>query len=456
MREPKIGFLPLYLELYDKFDPKIRDEFKNIVEELKKMLSLNAFVVSSGIVTKKKEADCMERIFKKAKVEAVFTFHLSYSPSYLVSSILARFGKPVFFLNTTMTGSYKRMKPEFLMQNHGIHGVMDLASVLRSYGKSYNIISGYHKDKEFKEKIKKTLKNIAAAGSFKGQKIGITGKPFEMMGDFAVPFGLLKKKYGASVVTVKESEVVSEMKKIKSTAITKEIKSDRIKYRMLNVPENVHEEGVRSYLAMKSIVCRKKLDAFTMNFLDYKIISVPFYAIDRLMEDGLGYAGEGDVLTAMLKKLIEPFARNLMFTEFFCPDWKRGLILMSHMGESNPVFAEKKTRHSIIAKKAFGSDKLTMYHKYKAEKGMITFVNISKLPDGGFKLVTGLLNIIDEKLFDCLDMPQFSVKPFIPVGDFLEKYSMAGGGHHIYIAKGNITGDILNAGTVLGMQALKI
>ena len=70
--------------------------------------------------------------------------------------------------------------------------------------------------------------------------------------------------------------------------------------------------------------------------------------------------------------------------------------------------------------------------------------------------VGDMATIYYRKLFDCLDMPQFSVKPFIPVGDFLEKYSMAGGGHHIYIAKGNITGDILNAGTVLGMQALKI
>lgn len=452
----KIGFLPLYLELYDKVAPDSRKAFELIIKDLTKALSSYARVVSPGIVTTKAEVVRMEKLFKKEKVEAVFTFHLAYSPSYLVSSALARLNKPVFFLDTTMTGTYKGMKADFLMNNHGIHGVMDLSSVLLSLGKGFAVIPGHFKDKSFKENIKKAVQSICTAGSFKSQRIGITGKPFTMMGDFAVNFGSLKKKYGISVVNIDEQRVISEMTGINLKKIKEVERKDRNKYNMKNVPVSAHVEGIRLYLAMKEIVKEEKLDAFTMNFLDYKSLPVPFYAIDRLMEDGLGYAGEGDVLTAALKKLISPFAKGAMFTEFFCPDWKRGLLLMSHMGESDPSFAAKGEKSHIIAKKGFGGGKLTLYHKFKVAPGKLTFVNISKLSGGNFKLVTGLLNVIKDKLYDCLDCPQYSVKPEIPLKDFLEKYSLAGGGHHLYVARGDITREISSAGTALGMQVIKI
>ena len=62
---------------------------------------------------------------------------------------------------------------------------------------------------------------------------------------------------------------------------------------------------------------------------------MPFLEISRLMERGIGYAGEGDVLTAALVGALMKVYAETTFTEMFCPDWKGNSIMLSHMGEIN-------------------------------------------------------------------------------------------------------------------------
>ena len=69
---------------------------------------------------------------------------------------------------------------------------------------------------------------------------------------------------------------------------------------------------------------------------------MPFIECCKIMERGQGYAGEGDVLTAGLVGALLQVYPNTTFTEMFCPDWEQDVILLSHMGESNPKLAQWK------------------------------------------------------------------------------------------------------------------
>ena len=53
------------------------------------------------------------------------------------------------------------------------------------------------------------------------------------------------------------------------------------------------------------------------------------------MARGVGYAGEGDVLTAAFSGALMTVFPRTTFSEMLCPDWKEDVILLNHMGEMN-------------------------------------------------------------------------------------------------------------------------
>lgn len=53
------------------------------------------------------------------------------------------------------------------------------------------------------------------------------------------------------------------------------------------------------------------------------------------MTRGIGYAGEGDALDAMLAGALIRTFEMASFVEIFCPDWKDDRLFLSHMGEMN-------------------------------------------------------------------------------------------------------------------------
>ncbi len=64
-------------------------------------------------------------------------------------------------------------------------------------------------------------------------------------------------------------------------------------------------------------------------------VTVPFLEASKAMARGTGYAGEGDVLTALLVAAVAAGFPETTFTEMFCPDWENGTVFLSHMGEVN-------------------------------------------------------------------------------------------------------------------------
>ncbi len=63
--------------------------------------------------------------------------------------------------------------------------------------------------------------------------------------------------------------------------------------------------------------------------------SIPFAAISKLISEGMGYGGEGDILCAISVWILHQIAGRSTFTEMFTTDYKNNRIFMSHMGECN-------------------------------------------------------------------------------------------------------------------------
>jgi len=180
--------------------------------------------------------------------------------------------------------------------------------------------------------------------------------------------------------------------------------------------------------------------------------TVPFIEASKSMARGIGYAGEGDVLTAALCGALLQAYPETSFTEMFCPDWKGNSIFLSHMGEMNPVTAKGKM--DLTAKEYGFSDvdaPLMAYGCFKA--GDAVLVNLAQTSEGEFTLILSKVEVLDGAGdVNLKESIRGWVKPDMPLSTFLEKYSMAGGTHHLVMVYGDALKFLSTFGQMMGFS----
>lgn len=109
---------------------------------------------------------------------------------------------------------------------------------------------------------------------------------------------------------------------------------------------------IREYFGIKKFMDDRGYSAFTTNFEDLVgLEQLPGLAVQLLMAEGYGFAGEGDWKTAALDRLIKIMAHNqqTVFMEDYTLDLRKGheAILGSHMLEVDPSIASDKPRVEV-------------------------------------------------------------------------------------------------------------
>ena len=165
-------------------------------------------------------------------------------------------------------------------------------------------------------------------------------------------------------------------------------------------PPDVHERSTRICLALRRMLEEGGFSAFSMNFLAFDepegpISTVPFMEASKAMPRGIGYAGEGDVLTASFVGALAEAFGGTTFTEIFCPDWKGDSLFLSHMGEINPEVVEGKAG---LIEKPFP---YTPAQNPAALTGAIrpgsaTYVNLAPGPDNTFSVISAPVEMLGD------------------------------------------------------------
>ncbi|MDO8544814.1 MAG: hypothetical protein Q7S40_30590 [Opitutaceae bacterium] len=429
---------PLFLKLYDTMRPDLRGRLLPFVDQVRAFLQAQGVTVTDfGLIAT--PAEVRRAAAAAARADLVITLHLTYSPSLLVADTLQRLGKPILMLDTTKAGHFDETSMAAdISENHGIHGVMDLASVLTGRRVPFEVVAGSLAHPEIAGRTKEVLRALKAVALFRDQRIGLTGRPFAGMGDFAVNFVELKKRFGATIKDVPISRIIAAGRRIPAAQVAAAVEADRVRYRLHQVDPEAHLAAVRDYLALSAIIAADGLSGYSMNFQHVRRgIATPFYACSRLLSDGIGYAGEGDVLTALLGRPLNFLSGEAFFSEMFCPDWWGGTLFMAHMGESDPRFARPGVQPVLAQKKPALSDRVSVYHLAELGEREVTLVNLARDAERGFRFVVAQADIVRFPLKVEFAMPHFRIKPRLPLENFLERYAYAGGGHHIYLATGD-------------------
>lgn len=461
MKQPKVGLLPLYLELYDNAMPEVRpriDEFLALITAELQKRGLD--VVNTPVCRIKSEFAQAVRSFEEARADAIVTLHLAYSPSLECADVLAGTTLPVIVLDTTPSFNYgPKTSPDELMYNHGIHGVQDMCNVLIRKGKRFRIEAGHWQKSDVLDRVAAAARSARIATSMRTARVGRIGEPFAGMGDFDVSQSELES-IGIQVLQCNPDYIRSLMPEPDSPEIEAEIDADCERFTGDALRSEAHIRSVRAGLAVRRWIERENLSAFSMNFLAVTKASgipvVPFLEASKAMARGIGYAGEGDVLTAALVGAIASVHLETTFTEMFCPDWGGNCIYLSHMGEMNPNLADGKP---LLKEVPFpwtdADDPVIAIGRFKG--GQAVLVDLAPGPDGEFRLIIAPVQMIGVQGVDNMSGSIHGwFDPQMPIADFLAGYSKVGGTHHLALVYGEVASEIAGFGEMMGWNTIML
>lgn len=455
--KPKAGLLPLYIELYDRAAPEKREKVESFLKNIVTALSEQGLdVVPAPVCRLRDEFASAVNSFERGGVDAIVTLHLAYSPSLESSDVLAATPLPLVVMDTTPDfGFGPDQDPEAIFTNHGIHGVQDMCNLLIRNGKPFLLEAGHWQQSDVVARVASAVRAANIASRMRSARVGRVGNPFAGMGDFAIEASVLRESIGIETVPCQPDVIISLLPDPAGQEVRREMDLDKERFAVRNVGRAAHVETTRTCLAVRSWLEKENLSAFTVNFMEVTRASglptVPFLEASKALARGLGYAGEGDVLTAALVGALGS-AHPTTFTEMFCPDWKNNSIFLSHMGEMNLDLAAGKPR---LVVKPFpwtdAADPVVALARFRG--GRAVLVNLAPGPEGAYSLILAPVNVLDVPGEDRMtDDIHGWFQPPMPIADFLADYSRAGGTHHCALVYGEALGDLSSFGSIMGWK----
>ncbi len=456
---PPVGLLALTLELYEELAPGLRDaREKWLRDAVLPTVAPIAQVEFRRAVYRREDIEAAVKDFENSGVVALLVICLTYSPSQLALPALRRTRLPILLWNTQeLFDVTERFGTGEMIANHGVHGTQDLASVLTRCGVPFEYVTSHLNDPGGLEPLADFFVAAGAAAGLRQARLGLMGYPFPGMGDFAVDTTELVSSLGCRWTPLSVEDYNRRAEQAPPQAVQKRTAEYRALY---DVADDLTGEDLdataRAEHALRGLVEAGRLDAISYQFMsfgeDQRTVTLPFVAASRLMAEGIGFGGEGDLVGAAGTWLLGRLCPPASFSEIFTIDFGSGGLLMSHMGEANVAMARTDRKVPLVARPTpitrTRGRQLALVTSF--QPGPATLCALVRGPAHRWRLIAGRMEIADFGPLDSMAAPHFKLRPWRGnVRDWLTAYAKAGGPHHHAVCFGDATGRIRAAAKLL-------
>lgn len=397
-------------------------------------------------------AKIMKEVNYREEVAGVITWMHTFSPAKMWIRGTKLLQKPLLHLATQYNESipWKTIDMDFMNLNQSAHGDREYGFINARLNKQNKIVVGYWKRPEIQKEIADWMDVAVAYNESFGIKVARFGDNMRNVGvtegdkvEAQIQFGWTVDYFGIGDLV----QVIDRVSDEEVDQLFEEYK-ELYTFDYGDYEEKTWEEHVKIQ-AQQEIGIRRFLEeggynAFTTNFEDlYGMKQLPGLAVQRLMAEGYGFAGEGDWKTAAIDRLLKIMTRgkDTGFMEDYTYELASGqeAILESHMMEVDPTLAATKPR-IVVSPLSMGDreDPARLVFDGKAGEGVVV-----SMADFGthYKL---LINEVEafEPTTEAPNLPVARVlwktKPNFHEG--VHSWIQAGGGHHTVVSL-NLTTD---------------
>jgi L-arabinose isomerase len=287
----------------------------------------------------------------------VITWMHTFSPAKMWIRGLNILQKPLLHLHTQYNRDipWSSIDMDFMNLNQSAHGDREFGFIVSRMRKNRKVVVGHWQDPEVLQQISAWTRAAAGWHDWQGAKFARFG---DNMRYVAVTDGdkvEAELKFGFAVNSYGIGDLVSVINSISLDAIDKLVAEYENTYTMnadLKKGGAKHSsvvEAAKIELGLRKFLVDGGFKGFSDTFEDlHGMVQLPGLAVQRLLADGYGFAGEGDWKTAALVRAFKVMGAGLPggnafmedYTYHFDPD--NSLVLGSHMLEIDASLAHGK------------------------------------------------------------------------------------------------------------------
>ena len=451
---------------------QVADHAQQVVEGLNREAGLPVKLELKPLVKSPDEALalCRDANHDNSCIGIITWLH-TFSPAKMWIGGLSVLNKPLLQFHTQFNAEipWDSMDMDFMNLNQTAHGGREFGFIGARMGLAHSVITGHWQDGHSHQRLGKWMRAAAARHASQQLKVARFG---DNMREVAVTEGdkvAAQIQFGYAVNGWGVGDLVEVINQVSDGDVNALIDEYESQYRFSDVAavngekrQNVLD-AARIELGMKRFLDDEGCRAFTTNFQTlHGMTQLPGLAVQRLMAQGYGFAGEGDWKTAALLHIFKimagdrPGGTSFMedYTYHFAPG--NELVLGSHMLEVCPSIAKEEKPLLDVQFHGIGG---------KADPARLIFstpagpaVNASVIDMGDrFRL---LVNVVDT-----IEQPQ--PLPKLPVARALwkaqpslatasEAWILGGGAHHTVFSQALDVDDMRLYGEMHGIEVMVI
>lgn len=303
----------------------------------------------------------IRRLFNDANGDeecaGVITWMHTFSPAKSWILGLQEYRKPLMHLHTQFNQEipYDSIDMDFMNENQSAHGDREYGHIVSRMGIERKVVVGHWSDANVQKRIADWMRT--AIGIMESSHIRVV-RVADNMRNVAVTEGdkvEAQIKFGWEIDAYPVNEIADYVKDVSAGDIDTLVEEYYSKYEIL--PEGRDEKEFRKHVAVQAgieigferFLQEKNYQAIVTHFGDLGALQqLPGLAIQRLMEKGYGFGGEGDWKTAAMVRLMKIMtagmkdAKGTSFMEDYTYNLVPGKegILQAHMLEVCPTVSE--------------------------------------------------------------------------------------------------------------------
>ncbi|MBN9104754.1 MAG: L-arabinose isomerase [Propionibacteriaceae bacterium] len=342
---------------------QVRDQSAQISGALAASEAIPAEVVARPVLT---DSSAIRRVMLDANADddcvGVIAWMHTFSPAKMWIAGMDALDKPFLHLHTQVNVElpWATIDMDFMNLNQAAHGDREFAFIATRLGVPRKTVSGHVSDPRVVARIGVWARAALARAELRTLKLVRFG---DNMRNVAVTEGdkvEAERRFGVSVNTWGVNDLVEVVDQVADSEIDALVEQYLDLYDVadeLRPGADRHESlryGARIEAALRRFVVDGGFGAFTTNFEDLGgLRQLPGLGVQRLMAEGIGFAGEGDWKTAVLGRTLKTMAAGLpggtSFMEDYTYDLTPGqeLSLGAHMLEVCPTIAAGKPRIEV-------------------------------------------------------------------------------------------------------------
>ncbi|HFU3715639.1 L-arabinose isomerase [Streptococcus sp. A34] len=419
--------------------------------------------VSADVITK-----LMKEINYRDEVAGVVTWMHTFSPAKMWIRGTKLLQKPLLHLATQYNESipWSTIDMDFMNLNQSAHGDREYGFINARLKKNNKIVVGYWQNESIQSQIGQWMDVAVAYNEGFNIKVARFGDNMRNVAvtdgdkiEAQIQLGWTVDYYGIGDLV----EVIDQVTDEEVDTLFADYKElydfDYGDYDVAIWEEHVKEQA-KYEIALKRFLDAGGYTAFSDNFEDlHGMKQLPGLAVQRLMAQGYGFAGEGDWKTAALDRFMKVMAhnQNTGFMEDYTYELAIGKesVLQSHMLEVDPTLAKDKPK-ILVSPLGIGgkADPARLVFDGKAGEGVVVSV-----ADFGthFKLLINEVSAFEPtELAPHLPVARvlWEVKPNFQDG--VKAWIEAGGGHHTVVSLNATSDQVIDWAKLVGLEYVLI